>query len=247
MTSLLICEGKTDAILYGYYLIKKFNWSYLELGRRPKSLKSFDVSEDQGVELYQKDNRYLLIIAAGGASRFNEIWGKFKPLISIADEKHVLKKVAIIRDRDDNDEKSLMNIFNAVFGSGIKELNEWNENEFTNDFGDTVKLEILPLVVPQDKYGALEDAIMDALSVNNSYELIIEQSKSFVNDTKTKVNKFDKEILKEQRMIPKAILSSFISIVSPERLFDKVNKILLDYKWEENAVLNLMLKELESL
>ena len=88
---------------------------------------------------------------------------------------------------------------------------------------------------------------MDALSVNNSYELIIEQSKSFVNDTKIKVNKFDKEILKEQRMIPKAILSSFISIVSPERLFDKVNKILLDYTWEENAVLNLMLKELESL
>ncbi len=247
MTSLLICEGKTDAVLYGYYLIKKFNWSYLELGHRPKSLKSFDVSEDQGVELYQKDNRYLLIIAAGGASRFNEIWEKFKPLISDADERTVLNKVAIIRDRDNYDDSALISIFNDVLDISIIELNSWCIREFANDFGDMVKLEILPLVVPQDKYGALEDAIMDALSISNSYELIIEQSKNFVNETKNKVNKLDNEILSEQIMIPKAVLSSFISIVSPERLFDKVNRILLDYKWEDNEILNLMLKELESL
>ena len=247
MTSLLICEGKTDAILYGYYLIKKFDWQYLDLKKRPKQLSGIILSGNQSSELYQKDGRYLFIIATGGVTRFNEIWDKFKPLISIADEKYVLKKVAIIRDRDNNDDKSLLSIFNKIFGGGINELNKWNNNEYMNDFSDVIKLEILPLVVPQDKHGALEDAIMDALSINDLYELIIEQSKDFVNDTKYKVNKLDKEILKEQRMIPKAILSSFISIISPERLFDKVNKILLDYKWEENEVLNMMLKELESL
>ena len=247
MTSLLLCEGKTDAILYGYYLIKKFGWQYLESKYRPKQMKSFVLGEDQSFELYKKSDRYLLIIAAGGASRFKEIWEKFKPLISAADERIVLNRLAIIRDRDNNDDNKLRSIFDDILGSSIKELNKWNENEFINDFGDMIKLKILPMVVPQDKYGAIEDSIMDALSINNSYELIIEQSKNFVNDTKNKVNEFNKEILSEQRMIPKAVLSSFISIVSPERLFDKVNKLLLDYKWEENPSLNFLLKELELL
>ena len=247
MTSLLICEGKTDAILYGYYLIKKFDWQYLELKHRPRQMKNFILSDDQSFELYQKDGRYLLIIAAGGASRFNDIWDKFKPLISIADENYVLKKVAIIRDRDNNDDGTLISIFSNVFDSSIKELNSWCTSEFVNDFGDMIKMEILPLVVPLDKYGALEDAIMDALSMNNSYKLIIDQSKSFVYDTKSKVNKFDTEILNEQRMIPKAVLSSFVSIVSPERTFDKVNKVLLEYKWEDNQVLSNMLRGLELL
>ena len=41
MKRIILCEGKTDAILISYFLERKFGWSYIKWSRIKKNMKNW--------------------------------------------------------------------------------------------------------------------------------------------------------------------------------------------------------------
>lgn len=247
MISLLICEGTSDAILYGYYLIKKFDWKFVEKNNRPKFLTNINLKENQSYDIYKKDGRFLVIVSAGGVSRYKEIWNNFKFFNSLQSESQRINKIVMIRDRDVCSDEEVLKYFQDIIKEKEVILNEINKYSIVNDFDESVAISIIPLVIPDDKAGALETAILDSLSSSEVYKIIVKESNMFVVGTKEKVKNLDREILKENRMLLKATLSSFFSIISPMRIFEKIDKILLDYKWHEDRRIGNILGKMEFL
>lgn len=72
MKSLILCEGKTDAILLSYYMCHMYGWNPLSSKDR-KKLKSLSIKADtptQNADWCQRNNDYLLICSVGGNSNF---------------------------------------------------------------------------------------------------------------------------------------------------------------------------------
>lgn len=67
MKSLILCEGKSDAILLSYYLGRTCGWSSVE---PPKGF-SIEAEEQKGESAYwyTKEERYLLICGVGGKDK----------------------------------------------------------------------------------------------------------------------------------------------------------------------------------
>ena len=59
MNKLILCEGKTDAILLSYYLEKVAGWKYTT--KSPSGLKFKISNENESMNWYRKDQDYLLI------------------------------------------------------------------------------------------------------------------------------------------------------------------------------------------
>ena len=57
MNKLILCEGKTDAILLSYYLEKVAGWKYTT--KSPSGLKFKKSNENESVDWYRKDQDCL--------------------------------------------------------------------------------------------------------------------------------------------------------------------------------------------
>ena len=72
MNSLILCEGKTDAVLLSYYLEKTCGWMHR------KALKSLDIKADErnneSANWYSKGEENLLICGVGGKDNFDNFF-----------------------------------------------------------------------------------------------------------------------------------------------------------------------------
>ena len=72
MNKVILCEGKTDAILLSYYLGKMYNWQPVR-GKLPKELQSLDIrgkNKSQYTHWYKNGEDSLLICAVDGCNNF---------------------------------------------------------------------------------------------------------------------------------------------------------------------------------
>ena len=60
MNKLILCEGKTDAILLSYYLGKTAGWKFVKKG--PSGLAIQQPNDNESISWYEKDDDYLLIL-----------------------------------------------------------------------------------------------------------------------------------------------------------------------------------------
>ena len=75
MNRLILCEGKTDAILLGYYLMKTDGWA---LERKPPSGLDIKAQEqNENVVWYKKGNEKLMICAVGGKDNFGQFFSRY--------------------------------------------------------------------------------------------------------------------------------------------------------------------------
>jgi len=69
MNKLILCEGKTDAILLSYYLEKTCGWTHRNA---PKSLAiKADEYKGESAYWYRKEDTSLLICGVGGRDKFS--------------------------------------------------------------------------------------------------------------------------------------------------------------------------------
>lgn len=74
MNKLILCEGKTDAILLSYYLGRVANWKFAKKG--PSGLKIQSPSNNESINWYKKDEDYLLICGVGGKDNFGNFFAQ---------------------------------------------------------------------------------------------------------------------------------------------------------------------------
>ena len=68
MNKLILCEGKTDAILLSYYLGKTAGRKFAK--KAPSGLAIQQPDDNESISWYKKDDDYLLICGVGGKDNF---------------------------------------------------------------------------------------------------------------------------------------------------------------------------------
>ena len=73
MKKIILCEGKMDAFLLGYFLDKRFGWKYIKehIDRLPKLAVSKDNEVFYWYQHSEKPNQELAIWGVGGIDRIS--------------------------------------------------------------------------------------------------------------------------------------------------------------------------------
>ena len=227
----VLCEGKTDAILLSYLLNKKSGWTHTVNGPDEISIKSNDIN-DESVNWYKRNEDFLLICGVGGKDKFKSFFSDLlsEIILNYTDEMSFDKLVYII-DRDENDlddmKQKIINDLQPICSNII--VGKWTANSFINKFDARKEIEILGLIIPPDQVGALETTMLIALSENAYDKNIVDKSIVFVDDIKLDASKY----IGTKRMQLKAKLSTVFAIISPQRVFSKIDKLIKSIDWEK--------------
>ena len=118
MNNIILCEGKTDAILLSYYLGHTRNWRYTN--KAPTTIPFRGADSEEG-NWYKRNGSYLAIWAVGGQENFEYAINEVIKINKLANEKEKFYRIVILTDRDQAEKDELkLNNFNKYFShSGL--------------------------------------------------------------------------------------------------------------------------------
>ena len=241
MNKLILCEGKTDAILLSYYLESTCGWTHRNA---PKSLAiKADEVKGESAYWYRKDNESLLICGVGGKDNFGSFF-KEKILPTMVDTS-AFSKIAVVTDRDVREEQSILDSFRSLFRPIITNVKNdtWVSNSYENSFKQEAFVDFLLVVIPAEKEGALETLLLDAISENEYDKTIVERSIAYVDEIQSLAN----EYIHKNRLKLKACLGVTWAIQYPEKIFSFIDEQIRTVKWEESQVLAQCFQQLKNI
>lgn len=233
MKYIILCEGKTDAILLSYYLLKTLGWRFS--GNACKSLisgPSMRSVENESLNWYQRDSNFLCIWGIGG----NDFRVPFEDVMGFNQyDSEGFSKILIMTDRDRHAKpEDLLQILNASLVSpdyaGALAVEQWSLLTYVNKFQQQCQLEWVALILPMDRTGAMETFLLTALSDRNTEDdRIVNLAKRFVDDLNSAV------YLTTNRLQIKAHLAVTLAIMYPERTFSLIDELIQSIPWEDYA------------
>ena len=235
MNRLILCEGKTDAILLGYYLMKTDGW---ELERKPPSGLAIKAQEqNENVAWYKKGDERLMICAVGGKDNFERFFSRdIQRAILNASNGDPFPRIALITDRDDRNieeiEKDIAQKLSPFFAG--TQNREWVTNRYLDSFGMEKQIETLLLIIPVEHQGALENVMLDAISEDPYDQNIVDKCTSFVATIRPEADRY----IATDRLQLKANLSTVWAIQSPEKAFDFIDAQIKSVQWEKYETLS---------
>lgn len=241
MNTLILCEGKTDAILLSYYLEKTCRWTHRNA---PKSLDiKADEIKGESAYWYHKEDESLLICGVGGKDNFGSFF-KEKILPAMVDTS-AFSKIAVVTDRDDQEEQSILDSFCASLHPVITNItsDDWVTNIYENSFKQNASVDFLLVVIPADKEGALETLLLEAISEKEYDKAIVKRSIAYVDE----IQPVATEYLHKKRLKLKACLGVTWAIQYPEKIFSFINEQIRSVKWEESQVLDQCFQQLKNI
>lgn len=254
MKTLILCEGKTDAIILSYFLSKKYNWKHVsnrEMNKsKYKDIIRFQINENQSCCLYENGEKLLLIYACGGIEEIPKKINEVADINSQSDFEKRFNKIIVMTDKDENELNELEIKFNEWIKKSKIELNEKLEignwiltKTKQNIIGETKFFEakMLFLVLPKEGTGNLEVFLLEALR-ETGIEEVIEEAKKYIENVKETPT-----ISNKTRKITKAKLQAVFSVLSPEWVFSELDERLLSVEWEKLEEVNKMYKNFNKL
>lgn len=241
MNKLILCEGKTDAILLSYYLEKSCGWTHRNA---PKSLAiKADEIKGESAYWYRKEDESLLICGVGGISNFGSFF-KEKILPTMVDTS-AFSKIAVVTDRDDREEQSILDSFRALFRPIITNVanDTWVSNSYENSYKQEAFVDFILVTIPADKEGALETLLLEAISENEYDKTIVNRSMAYVDE----IQPIAAEYIRKNRLKLKACLGVTWAIQYPEKIFSFIDEQIRSVKWEESQVLAQCFQQLTSI
>lgn len=227
MNSMLLCEGSTDFALLQYFMRQVYGWE--DQGKGPRFLHPSRTLE--------KENRSLVIGGVGGSSRLIPVFRKVAEgnKLSSSDTEYY-SKIAIMTDRDeiDTEKKFLQEILDICGQNDIKvtesiESGRWISGEMFNARKEKLPLEILILIIPFEKTGALETFLLDSISEKDTYDKeIIDKGNLFVENIDR-----EKRYLNSRRYMTKAKFDVYFSVRTPAAFFVERQNILKGIQWDK--------------
>ena len=232
MNKLILCEGKTDAILLSYYLGCVQQWAPCK--QRPKNFRlSVDETSGESASWYQRGEDYLLICGVGGKDKFGRFFSE-KIQAAILDAQ-VFSKVALVMDRDDRQEEGITAEVCRNFAPAITQAkqNHWVENTYQDSFGQKQTLSFLLLIIPTNQQGALETLLLEAISEDPYDCEIVARSSAFVDD----ISPYAERYIGQARLKLKARLGVTWAIQSPGKEFHFIDGQIRSVQWERSDIL----------
>lgn len=241
MNKLILCEGKTDAILLSYYLEKTCGWIHRNA---PKGLDiRVDETRGESAYWYRRESESLLICGVGGKDNFGSFFRE-KIQSAIVDT-NAFTKIAVVTDHDDCAEKFIIDSFKASLRPIITKIEngKWLTNSYENSYKQESFVDFLLVIIPTDKEGALETLLLEAISENEEDETIVKRSISYVDDIQPLATKY----LSKKRLKLKACLGVTWAIQYPEKLFSFIDNQIRSVRWEESQVLSQCFEQLKKI
>lgn len=238
MSKLILCEGKTDAILLSYYLEKVCGWTHRN------ALKNLSIQADEmkgeSAYWYKKNNETLLICGVGGKDKFGTFFRK-KIYATLVDSS-AFSEIAVVTDRDNRLESSIRDSFESLFKPVITRVvhNTWVSNTYKNSFGQQAFVDFLLLAIPEDKEGALETLLLEAICEDEYNRKIVDRCKVYIDEIGPMAIKY----IGKNRLKLKATLGVTWSIQYPEKIFSFIDQQIRSVKWEDSRVLEQCFREL---
>lgn len=237
MKSLILCEGKTDAILVSYLLCKQWGWNVLKKSSTKISGMTFETNEaeDESSYWYEKDNNQVLICGVGGRSNFYNFFdNKISRIIKLNQQEANFSKIIFIVDKDNREIKEIEKEFCNSFKSIINhvENRKWIKNGYNDGF-QKIELTVLLNIIPIDEQGALETLLLQSISEKNDDKVIVDKSLNFVEGIKDDASKY----LKNKRLVLKAKLGTVFAIMSPQKVFSFIDEIIKSVEWEKSETI----------
>ena len=233
MNKLILCEGKTDAILLSYYLEQTCGWKYLKTPPAGLDIK-VDAKNGETAEWYQKNSDRLLICAVGSKDGFGRFFDHrvYRPLF----DSDAFSKIALMIDRDDESvaeiEADIRTSIPSVAGQA--ENNCWVVHKYHNGFGEFKQLSFLLLIIPHNHQGALEALLLDAVSEDDYDRNIVEKSRAYVDRIAPEAERY----IGKQRLKQKAYLGVTWAIQSPQKVFHHIDEQIRAVRWERSVILD---------
>lgn len=240
MIRIILCEGETDAILLSYYLGKVCGWTFTKKPPKGFAIKA-DRQRGEAVNWYHKTSEvdteeYLLICSVGGVSNFESFYRAKLESAILAGGEAAVSKVAIVVDRDQRESAQILGDFKNILPLHQRVLfdNQWGEYRYVNAFGEDILIEMLFLIVPNNKEGALETLLLDCVSSMSEEDCsIVSRSKTFIEDIVPVATKY----ITKNRLKPKAQLGVVFAVQSPQKVFSVLNEEIESVPWEESELL----------
>ena len=232
MNKLILCEGKTDAILLSYYLMRKSGWQYSKNSPKGLGIKE-DKEHGESVSWYQKGDDYLLICAVGSKSRFKQFFDeKIRPPLETS---NAFSRIALIIDRDEEQVEEIEASIrrDLPFVAAKARNDQWVRHSYLDSYKEEKLMDFLLLAVPHDQQGALETLLLDAISEDEYDGNIVKKSRLFVDDIAPEADRY----IGKQRLVLKAYLGVVWAIQSPQKVFDFIDEQLRMVEWEKSKVL----------
>jgi len=236
MKRIILCEGKTDAILISYFLIKRFGWSYTD-----KQVIRLPVARDNEMLNWyrhpEKRDGELAIWGVGGidnlAARLGNVIERTQ---NERDPKNRFERIVLFFDRDRRNEEECANLIKE-WATGCKlkltgtlQLGKWTDatTNLLKTSPESYQLSILAIVLPPDGKGNLETFLIDALKKHSNVDKhLSEEASTFIG------NLPDEPYLFRQRLRSKACLGAILSVMSPDWVFSKLDERLVQVQWED--------------
>ncbi len=245
--NIILCEGKTDAVLISYFLITvhKYSYSKKEIVKLPIE------KQNEEANWYIKENHSLVIWAVGGYDRLKQcLAAVIERNESEMRSEYRFDKVILMLDRDSRTDRQITtDISNWFQESKIRHkaeilIDEWIACSITLKKipPENYSIYILPLVIPPEGEGALETFLLNSLRDHS------DEDKTVVNESRQYIQKIqDISYLKKKRFREKACLGSVLSVFSPDWVFSNLNDRISNVRWEEVHNINRAFRNFERL
>ena len=242
MRVLVLCEGKSDAILISYLLERTSGWKYSK-GDPNFIIKDIDEIQDGSAYWSGRGGDLMMICGVGGKENFGAFFSDkiFPPIKEYGKERSFDKLVYVVDRDNDSDADIVTKIKNDLNPLEFDmTLGVWESATYTDSFNKINSIEILGLVVPQEQEGALETALLNALSQNPYNKNIVDKCKDFVDEIKPEADIY----ITKPRLELKAKLSCVFAIISPQKVFSFIDNLIKSVNWEEYTYIKALFKEL---
>ncbi|WP_305453648.1 DUF3226 domain-containing protein [Bacillus mycoides] len=256
MRNLLICEGSTDLLLIQYFLEKTTSWEYVE----KNMYDQFELTRFGNKALYKwfrkkEEEIYLCIYAAKGCTNIpnvlREMW--FINLTEMEKEK-LFGRIIILTDNDEIEtQETFLDNITQVLTEGNCEcnafsINNWNEVRY-NWFVESVNIELLPLIIPFETTGAIEDFLLNALKKKSELEDPDKLISKIVDECCSFIDNLDggERYLSKRRERTKARFTSVFVVLTPTDAFAERKNLLQSVPWEEYQEVQIAFKELSKI
>ncbi len=251
MRSVIVCEGSDDFEIIANYLERKEQWvkcantiNLQEEFELPRIISYRGKSYGQ----YSYINDKLVIWSVGGKDSLAEVYNYISSQISTTSTPGI-DQIFFFLDRDDDEIETVLGKIQETINSKIIQaqtdfpqnntemstLQNSQRGEITFQIlGENHVIHIVPLIIPFDRNGCLEDMLMQAIQGMTEGEYIVEQGKSYIEDMA------QNEVIKEEyfenkaRLEKKALFSAIMSVISPTRSITAYRELLNSVEWHED-------------
>lgn len=245
MRVLVLCEGKTDAILISYLLSKLSGW-YVTKSEKDMKILTDEKDNESSYWYTRSNNDKMLICGVGGKDKFSSFFiDKIKPIILQYPNEKRFDRIVIIHDKDFDNldvlEEKISNMFNPIV---TKVKNDtWITNKYIDGFGVEGNVDVLGLIIPRDNEGALESVLLNSMQEQDPTKTIVQKSLDFVDQIKPQAQSF----IPNYRMELKAKLGVSFAILSPQKVFSYIDILIKSVDWEKSETIKSLFDKIINL